>query len=388
MFCDSATVAYRLVGINPATGKNYKPFKFFPFKTDDALVEAYNSCPKGCEVLLLPCNRCMLCTGRYRRHWVLRCQHELKFHDRSCFLTLTVDDEHLDSVFPKLSRKVVCFSLNNSLRAASLPSTCTVGYDNSFSDGCSWVETSKWNSLRHKPFQDFMKRLRITLQRGYKYGVDQIYQVDKPIRYYMCGEYGDNTHRPHYHCILFGVHPPDTQLLLFKPGLGISPLFSKLWPFGYHTVAKVDPACISYVAGYVDKKMDDSRMSWIDNFVAPEYVCMSRRPGLGGKFWEQFHDTDLYPENDDGTFPRIYACLGKNGKVKMPKYYDDLLALHDPEKFGRLSAYRKVAVSDTSFDLIEWLNESHRRCAVAVERRRQRDPGVMSQVKPGQQSVA
>lgn len=365
MFCDSATVAYRLVGINPDTGKNYKPFKFFPFKTDDALVEAYNSCPKGCEVLLLPCNRCMLCTGRYRRHWVLRCQHELHFHERSCFLTLTVDDEHLDFVFPKLSRKVVSHDLRSS-----------------------WIETSRWNSLCHKPFQDFMKRLRITLQRGYKYGVDQFYQVDKPIRYYMCGEYGDNTHRPHYHCILFGVHPPDTQLLLFRPGLGVSPLFTRLWPFGYHTVATVSPQCISYVAGYVDKKMDDARMDWVDNFVAPEYVCMSRRPGLGGKFWNQFHDTDLYPENDDGTFPRIYACLGKDGKVKMPKYYDDLLALHDPEKFVRLSAYRKVAVSDTSFDLIEWLNESHRRCAVAVERRRQRDTGVMSQAKPGKPSVA
>lgn len=353
MYCDAATVAYRLPGVNPATGKAYKPYKYVPYKSDDDLIQAYNACPKGSEVLLLPCGRCLLCTARYRRHWVLRCMHELQYHDYSCFLTLTVDDAHIDEVFPRLSRKVVGADLRTS-----------------------WIETSQWHSLCHKPWQDFCKRLRITLSRGYKYGVDQVYKVDKPIRYYMCGEYGDTYHRPHYHAILFGVYPPDTQLLLFRPGLGVSPLIGRLWPYGYHTIAKVDPGCISYVAGYVDKKMDDSRMAWIDNYVSPEYVAMSRRPGLGGKFWDDYHDTDLYPQNADGSIARLYACLGRNGRVKMPKYYDDLLALHDPAKYDRLLASRKVAACEMSVDLVDWLNESHRRCAVAVERRRQRDPGV------------
>lgn len=51
---------------------------------------------------------------------------ESKSCGESMFLTLTVDDQNLNTVFPN-------------------------------------------GSLRHKPFQDFFKRLRITLQRGYYY---------------------------------------------------------------------------------------------------------------------------------------------------------------------------------------------------------------------------
>ena len=341
MFCDCATVAYRRSGIDSDTGKAYRPYRYMPYHSDEQLFRDYQSCPDGSECLLLPCGKCILCTGRYRRHWVLRCQHELLYHDKSCFLTLTVDDAHIDEVFPRLRRTRLMSDMVTKV-----------------------VETSQWHSLSHKPWQDFCKRLRINLQRSNK---------SSKIRYYMCGEYGDHYHRPHYHAIMFGWCPDDLRPLIGKPGLFVSPSLSREWSFGFHTIARVDPSCISYVAGYCDKKMDNARMEWIDNFVAPEYVAMSRRPGLGGKFWQQFHDSDLYPENADGTFARTYACLGKDGKVKMPKYYDDLLALHDPDKYARLIAFRQSAYVDREFDLTSWLDECHRRTAVRLERRKLRD---------------
>lgn len=145
-----------------------------------------------------------------------------------CYLTLTVDDEHIDHVFP-------------------------------LSPVSSMVDGRRWNCLCHKPFQDFLKRLRRRLDYGVKYTivrdgeiVDRQYHGEKNLRYFMCGEYGDQTHRPHYHAIIYGFYPPDARPL--NKGLYISDFLSQVWPYGYHTVAKVEPACVSYVAGYVDKK--------------------------------------------------------------------------------------------------------------------------------------
>lgn len=367
MFCDAATVAYRRKGFDPATGKHYKPYFFGRYKSDESLYRYYTEVPAGSEALLLPCCKCMLCTCRYRLHWVLRCVHELHYYDEASYLTLTVDDDHINELFPPL--------------------------------GKAFTSDYVWNSLDHRPFQLFMKRLRICLQRGFEVltpvsrleslvnspiSLKTCYHGEegKPLRFFMCGEYGDNTHRPHYHAILFGFYPPDARPL---PGtkLSVSDFLSDVWPFGFHTVARVEPDCVSYVAGYVDKKMDDCRMAWASNNVAPEYICMSRgckkigTGGIGSKFACDFVD-DIWPENSDGTFARDYCIIGRGSRVKVPSYYDKILSLRLPEKYARLVAFREeVAVSrGASFRLADWLNESHRRNAVAVARRRQRDPGV------------
>lgn len=378
MYCDAATVAYRKQGINPATGKHFKPFSFFRYTSDDDVCRLFSEVPKGFEALLLPCQKCLLCTRRYRMHWVLRCMNELRFYDEASYLTLTVDDAHIDDVFPKRRYS------NVSDDCESFDTAKGLGYRDFWS--------SEWNSLRHKPFQDFMKRLRRQLNYGYHYDriVDGkpchfVYrgEPDKPLRYFMCGEYGDKHHRPHYHAIVFGFFPPDAQLLDPRKKLYVSPMLSRKWEFGFHTVARVEPDCISYVAGYVDKKMSDARMQWATNDVAPEYVAMSRgcskigTGGLGRKFFDEFYK-DLYPMNDDGEFVRDYGIVGHGTRVKIPRFYDELLDLRDPERFAKLMSHREqvAVVRSADFDLVDWLNVSHRKNAVAAARMRQREPEV------------
>lgn len=355
MYCNAPTVAIRFAGINPATGRHYKPFKFFRFRDDEQVKRDFVCAPPGYETLLLPCCKCLLCTKRYRMQWVLRCMHESRFYSQMCYLTLTCDDEHINAVFPSRGR--------------------------SFIDGYSW------NSLQHKPFQDFMKRLRRQLQYGFHYDVivdgkpvHRVYHGEpgKPIRFFMCGEYGDHTHRPHYHAIVFGFWPPDAKVL--RGNLYTSEMVFRRWPFGFHTVGKVEPDSISYVAGYVDKKMDESRMIWANECVSPEYVAMSRgcsalgTGGIGRGFFDEFYK-EIYPLNDDGTFARNYAIVGCGTKVKIPRYYDELLDLRDADRYDTLLSFREQvgAAAEQEFELGEWLDESHRRHAVAVERRRQRD---------------
>ena len=54
----------------------------------------------------------------------------------------------------------------------------------------------EYNSLNYKHFQDFMKRLR---------------KSHSGVRFYMCGEYGEDFSRPHYHALLFNCFFSDRK---------------------------------------------------------------------------------------------------------------------------------------------------------------------------------
>ena len=90
----------------------------------------------------------------------------------------------------------------------------------------------------YKDFQNFFKRLRITLQRNYDYTTH--------FKYYCTTEYGPTTFRPHAHILIFIPKKDETLFRLVIP---------KVWPFSCPdrwsrriTVA-IDAA--SYVASYV-----------------------------------------------------------------------------------------------------------------------------------------
>lgn len=97
---------------------------------------------------------------------------------------------------------------------------------------------------------------------------------DLRIRYFLVGEYGEQSDRPHYHAALFGIGTEYTGLIDEKWGLG----------FTYTGDLTKDSA--QYVAGYVTKKMtkhDDPRL----NGRYPEFARMSLRPGIGATATEE-----------------------------------------------------------------------------------------------------
>lgn len=86
------------------------------------------------------------------------------------------------------------------------------------------------------------------------------------LRYYLVGEYGDQTQRPHYHAIIFGLPP-------------YSPLFQQTWKKGFVHTGELTPDSAQYVAGYVVKKLtapDDPRLQG-------RYPEFSRSSNGGGK---------------------------------------------------------------------------------------------------------
>lgn len=99
------------------------------------------------------------------------------------------------------------------------------------------------------------------------------------IRYFLAGEYGDETFRPHYHLSLFGVSG-DTVVTSPSGPDSVANLIARTWAKGNVHVAEFNELTAQYIAGYVTKKMnqkDDPRLQGR----VPEFARMSRRPGIG-----------------------------------------------------------------------------------------------------------
>lgn len=199
--------------------------------------------------------------------------HEASLHDSNLFVTLTYNDDHLPEDL----------------------------------------------SLRHRDFQLFMKRLRKTVG---------------PVRFYMCGEYGTENLRPHYHCLLFGVYFAD-RMFFSRRGdnyLWRSPTLERLWPHGHSSFGQVTFESASYVTGYVTKKVTgdlakehyrrtdpETGETWQ---VVPEYSRMSLRPGIG-KPWLDKYASDI--TNTGKVFMR-------GRKLAPPRYYNEKLMEVNPDR--------------------------------------------------------
>lgn len=255
----------------------------------------------------VPCGQCIGCRLERSRQWAIRCTHEVSLHEKNCFITLTYAPEYLP----------------------------------------------KGGTLVKKHFQDFMKRLRFFNGSG--------------IRYFHCGEYGEKTQRPHYHALLFNfdfsdkiLDPLDRrpEFLRQQNPTYISAHLSDLWPFGRSNIGTATFESAAYVARYITKKVTgknaidhyneiDYNTGEILNEKIPEYITMSRRPGIGHNWFKQY---------TSDVFPGDYVVL-RGKKMKPPKYYDTQYEILDPRHFkkikqNRLASAEKHCNNNTSDRLL------------------------------------
>ena len=213
--------------------------------------------------LSIPCGKCMGCRIRKSIEWALRCVHESQMYEQNCFITLTYDEENVPS------------------------------------DG----------SLNKKHFVDFMKRLRKHVH-------------PKKIRFFMCGEYGEQLGRPHYHAIIFNHDFEDRKPFKYtnKSILYTSESLSKLWPYGFVTVGEANYTTAAYVARYTTKKIFGDAAVEHYGSKLPEFCQMSLRPGLGFDYCVKYKD-ELQAKDSVVLNGREYP---------LPSYYD--LVFEDLER--------------------------------------------------------
>lgn len=197
--------------------------------------------------------------------WTLRMGYEKKYHKKSCMVTLTYDEEYLP----------------------------------------------QGGTLVKKDLQLFLKRFRKNL------GLDKV-------RYFAAGEYGDDKSRPHYHLIMYGVDEECSDFYdkVWNPKHQGWDCKSYSWPFGIVSIDPATEASIAYVAGYVTKKVKDKKDWYKERGVLPEFVLMSRKPGIGEQYMRDHFDK-----------------LKRDGFIKkrglhysLPRYYEDKMYTTEEEK--------------------------------------------------------
>lgn len=163
-------------------------------------------------------------------------------------------------------------------------------------------------TLVKKDYPDFMKRLRKAC------GV-------KNIKYYACGEYGTETHRPHMHAIIYNLplHYNLTQIV------------EKAWGHGLIDRSKACEETMAYVSKYIMKGnlkkdqeiLDEETGELIKDDRQREFSLMSKRLGLGFLTPQMIKHIK---ENLDGT------VTIKGYKVALPRYFRNNPAFSDQER--------------------------------------------------------
>lgn len=237
----------------------------------------------------VPCGRCTDCRLDYSRMWATRCMHEAQLHRQNCFITLTYDNEHIPAD----------------------------------------------TSIRKEELRLFWKRWRK--------------QLKKSVRYFACGEYGEQSGRPHYHAIIFGYDFADKLPYSQNQDgtyLYMSEQLQKLWGKGFTTVGEVTFQSAAYVARYamkkrkgkpdtVDPKTGKTNAEYYQRIdketgevinIQPEFCVMSLKPGIGADWLKQ------YKSDTNKDFITV-----ERSRQRLPKYYDTLL-----ERMGEDMIQRKA----------------------------------------------
>jgi len=236
----------------------------------------------GGALITIACGKCMDCRLSRSREWSLRVMHEAQMHDYNSFVTLTYDKAFLPADY----------------------------------------------GLHYRDFQLFMHKLRKRLAGAG--------------RFFMCGEYGEQFGRPHFHAVLFNCMFPDAEL--WKRGkvdLYTSEILSGLWGKGFCSVGDVTLDSAGYVARYTTKKisgpMAGDAYQWMNpdtgevfDREAPFLHC-SLKPGIGYAWFERYHSD---------VFPCDYLVYGGK-RFPVPRYYSELFERWDERNYRLVNSKRK-----------------------------------------------
>ena len=221
-------------------------------------------------------------------------------------------------------------------------------------------------------YQCWIKRLRQHLKRH-----DPEY---KSFKYYIGGEYGPTTGRPHYHIIIIGWEPKDLEYWKdSKTGYPMykSETIEKTWRNGFCTIEPLTPETVSYATRYTNKKSGKEK----SNKGIPEFQRQSQRIGL--EYWNKFKD-DI--KSDTGIW------IKKENKaklVKIPRYFKKLWEKENPVEYElfidwsieKQEKQQKEILSKTDKTKIEYLKSQAESAKIIYQLLKRQNLDVEQQYK-------
>lgn len=281
----------------------------------------------GHKYMKVRCKKCWACQLQYSAEWAtkitLECE-EAKYSNpvwngkeyiqpANYFITLTYDDDHLPKADELINEET----------------------------GEVYERNKNWKYpgiLKREDIQTFLNSIRKHFERKPYYHTG--------IKVYYAGEYGEKTHRPHFHMILmnvpldisqfYGTHIDENYKAHWK-----SKEVEKIWNKGMIDIAEVEWSCAAYVARYTMKKIGSgTKESYYEQGKTPEFVGMSRRPGIGMRYYER-NKEKIY-ENDEIIQRTV---KGNIGSVKPPKAWDNKFKEEFPKEWEMIKKSRQKALS-------------------------------------------
>lgn len=251
----------------------------------------------GFNWLPVPCGRCALCCANRRREWTFRLSEEMLTADYTAFATLTYDEQHL-------------------------PVTDT-------------DELSDIPTLKYEDVQLFLKRFRKRLS-----------QLSINLRYFICGEYGSNTYRPHYHCMFF--FRSDIPNNVINNCVLFPKLFRDSWTLGNITdfqQAKSNGSlgyCSKYVNKFFDVKLLETQAvekSLKSQLIGRDYITRMKKWHLEDPENRKYANFDGYKISLPRTFRQKIFETSKDKKSveEIEKIYRDMVDL-ETQRINKLKA--------------------------------------------------
>lgn len=281
---------------------------------------------------LIPCKNCFACQLKYSAEWAARIMWECRRSEHNYFITITYDEEHLP--------------IYESFKYIDQD-----GQEEIYQNDGTWSGT-----LEPEDMTRFINSLRKYFERK---GI-------KDIKYFYCGEYGNQVRnsmgfRPHYHMILMNCPLDITQFYdtyldnKQKKFHWKSKELDRLWKKGMIDVGEVEFNSAAYVARYCMKKLMlrgyYNKQDYAKNGKIPEFIRMSRRPGIGMRYYDE-NKEKIY-ENDNVILKTIH---NNTAVFKPPKAFDNKFKEQFPERWAEIQESRQAA-SERNRKLIEELQK-------------------------------
>lgn len=245
--------------------------------------------------LSVPCGKCYNCLANLRAQWQFRLEQQLNHSANGYFVTLTYSDDLI-------------------------------------------------TNLSKSEIQLFLKRLRIEILRnGSNYylapKVPQNASKVPKIKYYLVGEYGTQTKRPHYHAIMFNF--PEFSGDMISQQQQVHKLLTNTWKNGFIHIGRITPASIGYTLKYQLKRYEQPEgleplFSLISKGIGKNYITIASNYHTDGQI---FHAT--YPGGKKTILPRYYRdkIFSDYEKRKHAMQTTEKLDIDYNKEFERISKF-------------------------------------------------
>lgn len=184
---------------------------------------------------------------------------------------------------------------------------------------------------------------------------------ERRISYYVAGEYGETTARPHYHAVLYGARFLDRDVRTTRHNAPVykSESLERCWGLGLCEFTPLTYGAARYCASYVRKKLriqdhpdhytrvDPRTGELVD--LEREYGRMSRRPAIGRRWIERFW-RDVYPKD--------YVVMD-GMELKPPRYYDKWMDNHHPRVMFDVRRKRMEEIKDVDVLTLQARERTH-----------------------------